>query len=178
VGVDVAAGKVDGGARVVACLDHAVVAFTATRREAEGRMSSPETWCPMCAALHAMPRVLAVFLELRPAAARASPGLDPVLFVAAPTGREPARRFAWCAATPRPTITVLSRLEGQRPDRVFGVLAHEFGHALLFHDGHPDHGEQEADDAAFIAMGIQVRYDDDDVQTTGPGRWPRPPGLK
>jgi hypothetical protein len=57
--------------------------------------------------------------------------------------------------------------------RVRGLLRHELGHLALHHGG----SEQDADDVAEHVTRQKVRYDKDDVQTTGRGTWPRPKHL-
>jgi len=68
-------------------------------------------------------------------------------------------------------------------ERCTGVLAHELGHVALLMSGNAgngwneDHSERDADAAALALFGVQVRYDADDVQTSGPGVSPRPARL-
>jgi hypothetical protein len=59
---------------------------------------------------------------------------------------------------------------------VEGLLLHEIGHIA---DPTPDApgAERRADRLAERASGRKVRYDVRDVETTGPGRWPRPRSL-
>lgn len=57
--------------------------------------------------------------------------------------------------------------------RVRGLVRHELGHLALRGGG----SEQDADDVAEEVTGQRIRYDADDVQTTGRGRWPRPRHL-
>lgn len=56
---------------------------------------------------------------------------------------------------------------------VRGLIRHEFGHIV---DPDPDARgrEQRADDIAEWVTGRKIRYDAQDVQTTGRGRYPRP----
>lgn len=89
----------------------------------------------------------------------------------------PCRQFAACEDTRPPTIYMATRLARQARPRVEGVLAHELGHAILFLAGRPDHTERAADEAAEAYLGVRIAYDDEDVQTTGPGERPRPARL-
>lgn len=91
--------------------------------------------------------------------------------------RGPCRQFAACEDTRPPTLYVAPRLARESRARVEGVLAHELGHALLFLAGRPDHTERAADDAAEAYLGVEIAYDQGDVQTTGPGARPRPARL-
>ena len=61
--------------------------------------------------------------------------------------------------------------------RIRGVLAHEFGHVALLAEGHEEHTERDADRLAERVFGVQISYDEDDIQTTGPGMRPRPAYL-
>jgi hypothetical protein len=73
-------------------------------------------------------------------------------------------------------VEVLAKLLAEPRPVVLGILRHELGHVA---DPTPDRGgaEQRADDLAEVATGRRVRYDHRDVETTGPGRWPRPRRL-
>jgi len=58
-----------------------------------------------------------------------------------------------------------------------GLLRHELAHVLLHEEGRPEHSEQDADDFAARRWGDRINYDDNDVQTIGPGAHPRPAHL-
>jgi len=58
-------------------------------------------------------------------------------------------------------------------EKLRGLLRHELGHLV---DPTPDApgAEQRADDLAEAATGERIYYDAEDLETTLPGRWPRP----
>lgn len=58
--------------------------------------------------------------------------------------------------------------------RVEGLLRHELGHVLLMRQGDYDHSEQTADDIAELCFGEKILYDQDGVQSTKVGVYPRP----
>lgn len=64
-----------------------------------------------------------------------------------------------------------------REDRQRGVLAHELAHVSLLQHGDEEHSERACDEHAKRLFGITIRYDSDDVQTTGAGLSPRPAYL-
>jgi predicted Zn-dependent protease len=74
-------------------------------------------------------------------------------------------------------IVLAPKAKHASAERVLGVLAHEFGHALAFLAGVPGHSERDADAIAEQAFGVQIAYDKDDVQTVGAGTRPRPSRL-
>ena len=88
-----------------------------------------------------------------------------------------------CAACDETTVYVSERLLGWDSERQAGVLAHELGHVYLMQNGiteaaRHDHSERDADAVAFEVLGVVVRYDADDIQTTSPdGVTPRPRRL-
>ena len=75
------------------------------------------------------------------------------------------------------TIVVAPKLVRGSKDRIEGVLRHEFGHALLFYWGYPEHGERDADSLAENVFGDPIYYDRETVQTTRSGTRPRPAHL-
>lgn len=91
-------------------------------------------------------------------------------------GRDPCSRRAF-AATDGHTVFVRPSLAEQSPERIDGVLMHELGHVILIQHGHEEHTERDCDACAEGAFGVAIRYDDEDVQTTGRGRRPRPAHL-
>ena len=88
------------------------------------------------------------------------------------------RNYAYCVDDPSGPVIVLAP-KGKRAseERVLGVLAHEWGHALAFLAGMPEHSERDADTLAEQVFGVQIAYDNDDVQTVGAGTRPRPSRL-
>lgn len=58
-------------------------------------------------------------------------------------------------------------------ENVLGLVYHELGHASDLHIERAG-AEQRADDLAEHATGYQIHYDSADLQTVGPGRYPRP----
>lgn len=85
------------------------------------------------------------------------------------------RDYAWCEDTaPVYRIVVSPKMLTASPERVRGVLMHEFGHAAFFLMGEPEHSEREADKLARAIFGIRIGYDEDDVQSIEPGLPARP----
>ncbi len=62
-------------------------------------------------------------------------------------------------------------------DRQAGVLMHELAHVSLMFANKDDHSEREADEHAHALWGKTIRYDVEEVQTTGRGVTPRPKHL-
>lgn len=94
-----------------------------------------------------------------------------------------ARSHAYCAlveGSPRPVIVYAPKLARASWPRVVGVLAHEYGHALLMSEGNTDHSERECDRVAEALFGVSIWYDLSGIQsverTTGAVR-PRPSNL-
>jgi hypothetical protein len=58
-------------------------------------------------------------------------------------------------------------------ENLVALIRHELGHIC---DPTPrrEGSEQRADDIAEMVTGQKIRYDDRDLQTVGPGRYPRP----
>lgn len=85
------------------------------------------------------------------------------------------RSFAYCAERPgaAPEIVFAPKIAGQPQQRVTALMAHELAHAILLARG-IDHSERDCDAVARAVFGVPIRYDTDDVQTTGPGRRRRP----
>ena len=85
------------------------------------------------------------------------------------------RNYAYCVDDPSGPVIVLAP-KARRADaqRVLGVLAHEWGHALAFLAGVPGHTERDADAIAERVFDLRIQYDNDDVQTVGEGTRPRP----
>jgi hypothetical protein len=80
------------------------------------------------------------------------------------------------------SIVYAPKLATSRWRRVTGVLAHEYGHAVLLEAGIQDHSERDADRAAYELFGIKIHYDLADIQTIAdtptvsqvrPGRLPK-----
>lgn len=87
------------------------------------------------------------------------------------------RDFGYMVAHGRHRRVVLHfRLAFQGPKRILGVVRHELGHAFDPDLQRPG-AEQRADDIAAWVTGEKIRYDRDDVQTVGRGRYPRPENL-
>ncbi len=91
----------------------------------------------------------------------------------------------WCAyrdfayALPfadEPEIVVNTRLLSLPVENILGVLRHEFGH--ICDPNAANRGrEQMADNIAEIVTGTRISYNERDVQTIGPGKYPRPRHL-
>lgn len=89
------------------------------------------------------------------------------------------RSFAYCQQEDDGsfTICVAPKLTQQARHRIEGLMAHEFGHAVLMLLGDFEHTERDADNAAEQVFGLRIFYDEDDVQSTRYGRRPRPAYL-
>jgi len=127
------------------------------------------------------PEITHVFLRLH---ARASDMAGPYFCVDLAVGHPdefPKRRnMAYCYRDDDSgdmTIVVAPKLVDGRIDRIEGVLRHEFGHALLFFWGYPEHGERDADNLAENVFGGPIYYDRETVQTIRSGTRPRPAHL-
>lgn len=86
------------------------------------------------------------------------------------------RDYAYCQYAPRTgaLITFSRKILKAGEHRADGLIRHELAHAILLHNGVAKHSEQDCDDMAERVWGGKIRYDADDVQTTGRGNWPRP----
>jgi len=82
-----------------------------------------------------------------------------------------------CACASEGTVFVSRALLEGPATRIKGVLAHELGHVHLLQHGDENHSEREADEVARRLFRVDVGYDEDDVQTSGPGQRPRPARL-
>ena len=121
--------------------------------------------------------VLTAFRRLRAHAVAAFPGFDVVIRMGEPSEFPARRDHAYCIDVKPPAIVYAPKLERADAERIEGVLRHEFGHALAFFVVTPDHSERDADTVAALVFGAPIRYDADDVQTTGEGVTPRPKRL-
>ena len=125
------------------------------------------------------PRVHAAWTRLLAQARDFQPGFDATLVFNTAAARPCCRQFAWCEDTSPPRVTVAPKLEAQPAERIEGILRHELGHALDFAGGlsrgiEDAAPERLADAIARRVFGSVIRYDPEDVQTTGPGITPRP----
>ena len=85
-----------------------------------------------------------------------------------PRDRNP-RSYAWCFVS-RQEVWFIEKVLDLPDENVIALVRHELGHLA-----DPwDDGEQHADDVAEHVTGERIRYDENDVQTTGPGAYPRP----
>lgn len=84
-----------------------------------------------------------------------------------------ARDYARAVLARRPYVVFLVRTLRLPERNVVALIRHELGHIA---DGRNDApgAEQRADDIAEWVAGEPIRYDARDVQTVGPGRYPRP----
>ena len=89
----------------------------------------------------------------------------------------PASTQRACAASDAGAIYIRPRLLDMPRENQLGVLLHELGHVALLQRGNENHTEREADTVATALFGFPIRYDVDDIQTTGPGTSPRPAHL-
>ncbi len=89
------------------------------------------------------------------------------------------RGFAFCEEADDGSyeIHVAPKLTFSSVHRMEGLIAHEFGHAILLHIGVDDHTERDADRMAEQTFGVKISYDTEDVQTTAYGVRPRPAYL-
>lgn len=82
------------------------------------------------------------------------------------------RDLAWADRRDR-TVNLLLRALSLPENRVVGLLRHELGHLADPWIDRPG-AEQRADDIAEVVTGQRIRYDLDNIQTIGPGTYPRP----
>ena len=84
------------------------------------------------------------------------------------------RDYGYCTYGQGPlVITYVRRILLLPEAKILGLLRHELGHAFdpdIRHDG----AEQRADDIAEWVTGERIRYDENDIQTVGRGKYPRP----
>lgn len=126
-----------------------------------------------------MTRVEGVFWILRGMLLAAYPGVEVGLCLDDAAGRRSRRACAYCQELGgnRYMIGVAPRMLRASYARIQGVLAHELGHVVLLAEGDEHHTERDADRVAGQMFGYRICYDDDDIQTTGPGISPRPAYL-
>jgi hypothetical protein len=89
------------------------------------------------------------------------------------------RNMAYCMGGKRGDLCVVVAPKLVRcddPDRIEGVLRHEFGHAALWYLGR-DHSERDADMMGERLFGDPIYYDSEEVQSLAPGVRPRPAHL-
>ena len=125
--------------------------------------------------------LLSCFLRLHARASElAGPHFEVTLAEGAPHEFPAPRSMAYCHRDDDSgdlTVVVAPRLVTGNLDRIEGVLRHEFGHALLFFWGYPQHGERDADSLAENVFGDPIYYDRETVQTIRGGTRPRPAHL-
>lgn len=71
------------------------------------------------------------------------------------------------------TIVLLHRALRLPDENILGIIRHELGHLADLEIDSPGR-EQRADDIAEYVTGERIYYDEDDIQTIAPGRYPRP----
>lgn len=127
-----------------------------------------------------MTRVEGVFWILRGMLLAAFPGVEVGLCVDDAVGRRSPRACAYCQElgdNRRYMIGVAPKMLSASYARIQAVLAHELGHVVLLAEGNEHHTERDADRVAEQMFGLRICYDDEDIQTTGPGVRPRPSYL-
>ena len=119
------------------------------------------------------------FRTLHAAAAARFPRAAAVRFRYGRASEFPRKRnYAYCVDAPSgPVIVLAPKARRASAERVLALLAHEWGHALAFLAGMPEHSERDADTLAEQVFGLRIAYDKDDVQTVGAGTRPRPSRL-
>lgn len=75
-----------------------------------------------------------------------------------------------------PRVVMLARALKLSDDNVLGLMLHELGHVADI-DVSKAGREQRADDIARWVTGLRISYDGRNIQTVGPGRYPRPRNL-
>ncbi len=85
-----------------------------------------------------------------------------------------ARSFAMSSAN---TVYVSPKLLGADAARIEGLLMHELAHVYMLKLGINSHTELQTDELAEVIFDKRIYYDKDDVQTTRPGKHPRPSYL-
>lgn len=162
------------------------------------RYGSPDFVRPPATSI---PRIVAAFCRLRDHAERLFPDVETVgLRAATAAGCDPrggaycqGRARAFCTYGSEVDVTVAPCMNDESPERIEGVLRHEFGHAidalysrraiekrLRLPRGYLEKYGRErlADVIAELVFGQVIRYDADLIQTTGEdGVSPRPGHL-
>lgn len=143
--------------------------------------------CPTCGGIKAQSRedrLLAVFEETRDLFARVCPSIARAVLVVVDgpctmPGRCAFRDMAYALPDEDPPAVVVLRRLADLPDaNVVGLMLHEFGHLCDVEPYVLNTGrEQAADDIVEAITGRRVFYDDGDVQTISPGKYPRPAHL-
>lgn len=126
-----------------------------------------------------MTRIEGVFWVLSGMMTAAYPHVSVGLCLDDAAGRRSRRACAYCEelGDSRYMIGIAPKMLAASHARVQGVLAHELGHVIMLAEGKWHHTERDADLAAEHLFGLQIAYDDEDIQTTGPGIRPRPAYL-
>lgn len=126
-----------------------------------------------------MTRLEGVFWVLRGMMTAVYPRVSVGLCLDDAAGRRSRRACAYCEelGDSRYMIGIAPKMLEASSARVRGVLAHELGHVIMLTEGKPKHSERDADLAAERLFGLQIAYDEEDIQTTGPGIRPRPAYL-
>lgn len=92
-----------------------------------------------------------------------------------PRGRNP-RSYAWSYPS-RLEIWFVEKVLELPEANIVALVRHELGHLAEPGTGSKLTSEQHADDVAEKVTGERIHYDENDVQTTGPGVYPRPKYL-
>ena len=123
-----------------------------------------------------MRRTRAIFRRRLQQLKRLAPKLRVGLVVGDPEDFPKQRNFAMCGLARRQfaEIIVAPKIENEPDEVIDALLRHELAHALLLYQGHSEHYEREADEVAEMIWGERINYDARDVETLGPGKWPRP----
>jgi hypothetical protein len=87
-------------------------------------------------------------------------------------GRCGVRDLGW-ADSRDVTVSLLKRVLTLPMDKIVGLIRHELGHLADPYISQPG-AEQRADDIAEMVSGERIRYDRNDIQTVGHGKYPRP----
>ena len=91
-------------------------------------------------------------------------------------GSQSNRNFAYTelSDTNKIKVVVASKLFTQNRTTISAIMAHEFGHVVLFIMGKLDHTEREADAMAEKIFKNKIYYDSSGIQCYRSGTRPRP----
>jgi hypothetical protein len=138
--------------------------------------------------MNSLDRVTTVFLSLMKPVEQAT-GVRIALYLGSEAEFKEKRQVAYAEDRNGIISIVVSRkLEKLPAENIVGVLAHEIAHGvdmvsdpIILNRAHPDlprTPELRADALAEkLFPGILISYDKGDVETIGPGNWPRPAHL-
>jgi hypothetical protein len=127
--------------------------------------------------MNKLSRLYEIFAVEREHFARVFPRVAQAVLTVSPRDCSPASRCAWrdfaWALVDEGEVHMSHRVLALPLENQIGLLRHELGHLADAHVAEP-WPEQRADDLAEVVTGKRIYYDARDLQTIGPGQYPRP----